>query len=62
LLRHAGRGLREQIEAAVRCRREGSRDLTSLTKLISDCYQRRGYARLAMWLMLSGVRSRGRQK
>jgi hypothetical protein len=40
LLRHAGRGLREQIEAAVRCRREASRDLASLTKLISECYQR----------------------
>jgi AcrR family transcriptional regulator len=56
LLRHAGRGVREEVEAVVRSWSEGSRDLASLAGLFSDCYDRRGYARLAMWLMLSGVR------
>jgi AcrR family transcriptional regulator len=57
LLRHAARGLREQIDIAARSWGEGSRDLASLADLISDCYDRRGHARLAMWLMLSGARS-----
>ncbi len=56
LLRHAAGGLRGQIETAAHSWGEGSRDLSSLTDLISDCYERRGYARLAMWLTLSGAR------
>jgi TetR/AcrR family transcriptional regulator, repressor for neighboring sulfatase len=59
LLRRAGRGVREEVEAAVRSWSEGSRDLASLAGLFADCYDRRGYARLAMWLMLAGVRGRG---
>lgn len=59
LLRRAGRGVRDEVEAAVRSWSAGSRDLASLARLFSDCYDRRGYARLAMWLMLSGVRGRG---
>ena len=59
LLRHAARGLREQIDVAARNWGQGSRDLWSLTDLIADCYDRRGYARLAMWLMLSGARGKG---
>ena len=59
LLRYAGRGLREQIDAAARSWGEGSRDLAALTELISDCYDRRGYARLAMWLMLAGMKGKG---
>jgi AcrR family transcriptional regulator len=59
LLRHAGRGLREQLEAAALGWSEGSRDLASLTELISECYEKRGYAQLAMWLMLSGMTGRG---
>jgi AcrR family transcriptional regulator len=60
LLRHARRGLVGQIETAVRSWREGgTRDLASLTDLISDCYERRGYARLAMWLVLSEATGRG---
>jgi len=59
LLRHAGRGVREQVEMVALNWSEGARDLTSLTELISDCYDRRGYARLAMWLRLSGVTGRG---
>jgi AcrR family transcriptional regulator len=59
LLRHAGRETREQIEAAARGWSKGARDLASLIELISECYERRGYARLAMWLRLSGVKGRG---
>jgi TetR/AcrR family transcriptional regulator, repressor for neighboring sulfatase len=59
LLLHAGRGLREQIDTAARSWGEGARDLSSLTDLIADCYDRRGYARLAMWLMLTGMRGKG---
>lgn len=59
LLRHAGRRLRDQIDTAARSWGEGARDLSSLTDLIADCYDRRGYARLAMWLMLAGVRGKG---
>jgi len=59
LLRYAGRGLRAQIEAAARHWSSGARDLISLTELISDCYDSRGYAHLATWLMLSGARGRG---
>jgi AcrR family transcriptional regulator len=59
LLRQAGRGVRKEVEAAVRSWSAGSRDLASLTGLFSDCYDRRGYARLAMWLNLAGVRGRG---
>jgi TetR/AcrR family transcriptional regulator, repressor for neighboring sulfatase len=59
LLRRAGRGVREEVEAAVGSWSEGSRDLASLARLFADCYDRRGYARLAMWLTLSGVRGRG---
>jgi TetR/AcrR family transcriptional regulator, repressor for neighboring sulfatase len=59
LLRHAARELREQIDVAARNWGQGSRDLSSLTDLIADCYDRRGYARLAMWLMLSGARGKG---
>ena len=59
LLRRAGRSVRAELEAATRGWSGGSGDLASLSKLISDCYDRRGYARLATWLMLSGVTSRG---
>jgi AcrR family transcriptional regulator len=59
LLRHAGRRLRGEIDAAARSWGEGTRDLSLLTDLIADCYDRRGYARLAMWLMLAGVRGKG---
>jgi len=59
LLRHAGRTVREQIETAARNWSAGSRDLASLSRLISQCYDERGYARLAMWLMLAGVPGRG---
>jgi AcrR family transcriptional regulator len=59
LLRQAARDLRGEIEAALRSWESGSRDLSSLTDRISDCYGRRGYARLAMWLILSGTRGKG---
>jgi AcrR family transcriptional regulator len=59
LLRRAGRRVRAELETAIRGWSGGSRDLASLSKLISDCYDRRGYARLATWLMLSGVTGRG---
>jgi AcrR family transcriptional regulator len=60
LLRHAGRTVREQIETAAHGWSAGTRDLASLSQLISECYDERGYARLAMWLMLAGgVSGRG---
>jgi len=59
LLRHAGRVLREEIDAVARGWRAGSHDLASLSRLVSECYDERGYARLAMWLMLAGVPGRG---
>ncbi len=59
LLRRARRSVRAELDAATRDWSGGSRDLASLSKLISDCYDRRGYARLATWLMLSGVTGRG---
>ena len=59
LLRHAGRGVRDEIEKAALTWSEGAHDLASLTELISDCYDRRGYAQLAIWLKLSGMPGRG---
>src|SRR5215472_839798 len=59
LLRRAGRSVRAELEVATRDWSGGSRDLAPLSKLIYDCYDRRGYARLATWLMLSGVTDRG---
>jgi AcrR family transcriptional regulator len=59
LLRHAGRQVRDQIEKAALTWSAGTHDLGSLTELISDCYDKRGYAQLAIWLNLSGVRGRG---
>jgi AcrR family transcriptional regulator len=59
LLRYAGRMLREQIDAVAQGWNAGSHDFSSLSRLISECYGERGYARLAMWLMLTGVPGRG---
>jgi AcrR family transcriptional regulator len=59
LLRRARRSVRAELDAATRGWSGGTRDLASLSKLVSDCYDRRGYARLATWLMLSGVTGRG---
>jgi AcrR family transcriptional regulator len=59
LLRRARRSVRAELDAATRDWSGGARDLASLSKLVSDCYDRRGYARLATWLMLSGVTGRG---
>jgi TetR/AcrR family transcriptional regulator, repressor for neighboring sulfatase len=59
LLRHAGRQVRDQIEKAALTWSDGTHDLATLTELISDCYGRRGYAQLAIWLKLSGMPGRG---
>ena len=59
LVRRARRSVRAELDTATRSWSGGSRDLATLSKLICDCYDRRGYARLATWLTLSGVTGRG---
>src|SRR5262249_49080130 len=59
LLRRARRSVRATLDAATRRWNGGTRDLASLSELVTDCYDRRGYARLATGLTLSGVRGRG---
>ena len=59
LLRYGGRRLRDEVEAAVAGWDEGEADLAQLAELIAEPYGRKGYARLALWLRLSGWRERG---
>ena len=59
LLRHGGRRLRTEVEGAVRGWSQGEADLAQLALLIAEPYERQGYARLALWLRLSGWRERG---
>lgn len=59
LLRHAGRGLRREMETRIATWNESDGDIADLSNLISDYYERRGYARLALWLSLHGVPARG---
>ena len=59
LLRHAARGLREQIEAAAQRWTPDTIDVAALADLISETYERRGYARLALWLSFTGWRHHG---
>jgi len=59
LLRHCARDLRATIETEIAGWRDGAPDLARLADLFADCYERRGYARLALWLSLSGVREKG---
>jgi AcrR family transcriptional regulator len=59
LLRFAGRRFVTELTAAISDRDTSSFDLTAAARLLSDLYDRRGTARLAMWLLLSGWSPRG---
>ncbi len=59
LLRHAGRGLKESISGVVERFDAQHLRVAEIADLILDVYERRGYARLALWLRLSGWRERG---
>ncbi len=59
LLRHAGRGLKESIAGVVERLDADEIRVAEIADLILDVYERRGYARLALWLRLSGWRERG---
>ena len=59
LLRHCARDLRATLQADIAGWRGGVPDLARLADLFADFYERRGYARLALWLSLTGVRDRG---
>lgn len=59
LLRHAGRSLKEQIAEVVARVDAHHLRVSEIVELILDTYERRGYARLALWLQLSGWRERG---
>ncbi len=59
LLRHAGRGLKESIATVVERVDSPHLRIAEIADLILDIYERRGYARLAFWLRLSGWRERG---
>lgn len=59
LVRRARRNVRAGLDAATRGWSGGTHDLASLSGLITEYYDRRGYARLAMWLTLSGIGGRG---
>lgn len=54
LLRFAGRRFVEDFAAATQGAEASSFDLGAAARLLSDLYDRRGAARLAMWLTLSG--------
>jgi len=54
LLRRAGKRLKAQLHAVTADARPDGTDLEQISRLFSRWYDRRGYARLAMWLMLAG--------
>ena len=59
LLKHAGRKLRAGLaEAPVSSARAGE-VLDVMADRLDEIYRRKGYARLAMWLVLDGWRSKG---
>lgn len=59
LLRHCARDLRATLQSDIAGWRGGVPDLARLADLFADFYERRGYARLALWLSLTGVRDKG---
>ncbi len=59
LLRHAGRQVRERIQAAARSWTPETVDVAALSDLIAETYAQRGYARLALWLSFAGRRGKG---
>lgn len=59
LLRQAARGLKESVVGAFERLDADAIHVDEIADLILDVYERRGYARLALWLRLSGWRERG---
>ncbi len=54
LLRFSGRRFLDELAVAMDGQDPTSFDLGTAARLLSDLYERRGTARLAMWLILSG--------
>lgn len=54
LLRFSGRRFLDELAVAMDGQDPTSLDLGTAARLLSDLYERRGTARLAMWLILSG--------
>lgn len=54
LLRFSGRRFLDELAVAMDGQNPSSIDLGRAASLLSDLYERRGTARLAMWLILSG--------
>lgn len=54
LLRYSGRRFVDDVEQALLAHPPESFDLAQAAELLTELYARRGTARLAMWLMLSG--------
>ena len=59
LMRHAGRRLKEQSLAAVADWGAEEFDIRELCAVLGNIYAKRGYARLAMWMLLAGYRPVG---
>lgn len=54
LLRFSGRRFVDELTSAMEASGSPSFDLGKAARLLTDLYERRGAARLAMWLILSG--------
>ncbi len=59
LLRSAGRRLRQEVTAAVADWDADALDVRRLVDLLAETYERKGYARLALWLSMAGWRPKG---
>lgn len=59
LLRRAGRGLRDAMREILEGWDGDPKGLHQLAHLIASTYADRGYARLALWLVLGGQNARG---
>jgi AcrR family transcriptional regulator len=59
LLRFGGRRLREEVEEILTGWNGDTAGLRRVAERIADAYAERGYARLALWLSLSGWSDRG---
>lgn len=59
LVRHGARELRAELEAELSRWQAGQVDFDGFARQVLDTMEGRGYARLFMWLALSGWRERG---
>lgn len=59
LLRFSGRRFSDELAAVMAARGPAALDLETAAGLLRDLYERRGTARLAMWLILSGWSPQG---